>query len=384
MPIAFSTSLRALAADRGRGLELGVGLAVLLLLVWGWWLASAELVLVEVSVRASVESVSAAVPVTTLVEGRVGEARLELGRRVVAGEGLVRLDSERLRLERASHAAELAGLRAQLAASEREHAAIAAAIAIYERGGRARASEAQASAREAEVEAVLAASQAARSESLARAGFEPAEAEERSRAQLLGRQASAAARRRQVARTAAEVQERIAMLCIELARLERGQAELRGEIERREAALAAFDRRLAEHDVRAPIAGVLGHVQPLQPGAVLAANSTVAHVIPDGELRIVAGFRPSAIGRLAPGQPARLRLDGFPWTEYGSLRGAVVSVASEAVGGVVRVECSVDPASAPAIPLEHGLVGALEVEVERVSPAGLLTRSVGRALGGAR
>jgi hypothetical protein len=64
----------------------------------------------------------------------------------------------------------------------------------------------------------------------------------------------------------------------------------------------------------------------------------------------------------------RLRLDGFPWTEYGELRGTVVSVASEAVGGSLRVECSLDPTSAPAIPLAHGLVGTLELEVDRLSP----------------
>jgi len=381
MPIAFSTSLRTLAAERGRGLSLALALALALLVAWGSWLVRAELVLVEVSARAGVESVAAAVPVTTLVAGRVDAVHLGLGRRVAAGELLVTLDSERLRLDRGALLAELAGLRAQLDASEREHAAIAAAIAVHERGGRARASEAQASAREAEVEAVLAASLATRTHSLAREGVESAEAEERSQALLLGRKASASTRRRQVARTEAEVDERIALLGVDLARLARQQAELRGEIERREATLAAFDRRLAEHRVRAPIAGVLGHAPPLQPGAVLTENTTVAHVVPGGELRIVADFRPAAIGRIVPGKPARMRLDGFPWAEYGSLRGTVVSVASEAVGGVVRVECSLDRASAPAIPLEHGLVGALEVEVERVSPAALLTRSVGQALG---
>jgi membrane fusion protein (multidrug efflux system) len=124
---------------------------------------------------------------------------------------------------------------------------------------------------------------------------------------------------------------------------------------------------------------VLGHAPPLHPGAVLAGNSTVAMIVPDGALRIVAGFRPAAIGRITPGQPVRLRLDGFPWTQYGELRGAVVSVAGEAVGGSLRVECSLDPTSAPGIPLEHGLVGTLELELDRLSPAALLTRGSGRA-----
>lgn len=379
MPVPFSSSLRALAAERGRGLELALVLALVLLLAWGWWMASAEVVLVEVSVRASVESVAASVPVTTLVEGRVGEVQLGLGRRVAAGEVLVTLETGRLQLEREGQVAEIAGLRAQLAASEREHAAIAAAVATHERGGRARSAEVQASAREAEVEAVLAASLAARDSSLAQEGIESAEAVERSRGQLLGREAGAATRRLQVSRTAAELRERLAMFQVELARLERHQSQLRGEIERREAELVGFDRSIAEHQIRAPIAGVLGHAPPLHPGAVLAGNSTVAMIVPDDALRIVAGFRPAAIGRITPGQSVRLRLDGFPWTEYGELRGTVVSVASEVVGGSLRVECSLDPTSAPAIPLAHGLVGVLELEVDRLSPAALLTRSAGRA-----
>lgn len=375
MPAAFSTSLRTLAAERGRGLELAVALAVALLSAGTWWMCTAEVVLVELSARASVESVAAAVPVTTLVGGRVEQARLGLGRRVEAGEVLVTLETAPLRLEREGQVVELAALRAQLAASEREHAAIAAAIDIYRRGGQARTSEAQASAREAEALAVLAASQAARDRELAREGVASLEAEEQSAGHQQARQAGAASRRLQVARTAAEVRERLAAFTIELARLDRQRTQLRGEIDRREAALAAFDRRIAEHEVRAPIAGTLGHAPPLHPGAVLAENATVAQIVPDGALRIVAGFRPAALGRLRPGQPVRMRLAGFPWTEYGVLRGQVERVASEAPGGSLRVECSLDPTSAPAIPREHGLVGTLEVEIDRRTPASLLTRA---------
>jgi membrane fusion protein (multidrug efflux system) len=40
----------------------------------------------------------------------------------------------------------------------------------------------------------------------------------------------------------------------------------------------------------------------------------------------------------------------------------------------------VHPESAPLIPLQHGLPGKLEVEVERISPAALVLRSVGKLL----
>lgn len=380
MPIAFSSSLRALAAERGRGLPIAIFLTLALLSAWTAWLFAAEVTLVEVSERARLEALAAAVPVTTLVEGRVARANLGLGRHVDAGELLVELESDRLRLERAALLAHITGLGDQEAAIALEHQAIATAVAAYQRGGRTRTSEAQASAREAAIEADLAASLAARSEELARLGVESSEAEELSRARRRGSEAGAAARRLQVARTAAEVRERVAVLEIELARLERQQVELRGEIARQEAALAVLDRRIDEHRITAPIAGTLGDAPPLHAGAVLAEGATVAQVVPGGELRLVGAFRPAAIGRIRPGQPARIRLDGFPWTEYGSLRGQVVGVGNEAIDGWVRVECSVDPASAPQVPLEHGLTGALEIEVERLTPAALLIRTAGRAL----
>jgi membrane fusion protein (multidrug efflux system) len=55
-------------------------------------------------------------------------------------------------------------------------------------------------------------------------------------------------------------------------------------------------------------------------------------------------------------------------------------VAEEARNGKIRVELSVE--SVPALPggAQHGLPGSLEVEVERIAPASLVLRSIGRAV----
>jgi multidrug efflux pump subunit AcrA (membrane-fusion protein) len=104
-------------------------------------------------------------------------------------------------------------------------------------------------------------------------------------------------------------------------------------------------------------------------------------VVPAGKLRIVANFDPpDAVGRIQPGQSARLRLEAFPWTQFGSVPAIVANVASEIRDGRIRVELAVNPTSAPRIPLQHGLPGTVEVEVERTSPASLVLRMVGRAL----
>jgi hypothetical protein len=75
-----------------------------------------------------------------------------------------------------------------------------------------------------------------------------------------------------------------------------------------------------------------------------------------------------------------VRLDGFPWTEFGGLAAEVRQVAEELRDGRVWVELDllpVPPEKRAAIPLQHGLPGLVSVETERVSPATLLLRTLG-------
>ncbi len=106
--------------------------------------------------------------------------------------------------------------------------------------------------------------------------------------------------------------------------------------------------------------------------------SEAAHLI--REDRIVADFLPAALGRIRPGQSARLRLDGFPWTQYGTIPATVIRVISQDDNEWLQVELTIRPNLAPAIPFQRGLVGTVEVEVERVSPATLVLRAAGQRL----
>ena len=95
----------------------------------------------------------------------------------------------------------------------------------------------------------------------------------------------------------------------------------------------------------------------------------------------MAEFVPSeALGHIRSGQRAWIRLKGFPWTEYGTLRASVVSVASEIRNGSIRVEFTVQANPTSAVPIQHGLPGMVEVETERVTPAALVLRAVGKVL----
>ena len=52
--------------------------------------------------------------------------------------------------------------------------------------------------------------------------------------------------------------------------------------------------------------------------------------------------------------------------------------------GRIRVELAVNRHSASRIPMQHGLPGTVQVQVERISPASLVLRVVGRGFGGSR
>ena len=112
----------------------------------------------------------------------------------------------------------------------------------------------------------------------------------------------------------------------------------------------------------------------------MATGTQVAVVIPAGDLRIEAHFpAATAAGRLKPGQPARLRLDGFAWTAFGTAQAEVTRVGTEPREGRLPVELALSWLP-PGVPAEHGLTGLVEVEIERVRPVVLLLRAAGARL----
>lgn len=75
-----------------------------------------------------------------------------------------------------------------------------------------------------------------------------------------------------------------------------------------------------------------------------------------------------------------MRLEGFPWTQYGTIAAKVSRVASEIRDGQVRIEFNVEPPAGAQRWLQHGLPGSVEVSVEQVSPAVLVLRAAGQML----
>src|SRR5439155_16156958 len=125
----------------------------------------------------------------------------------------------------------------------------------------------------------------------------------------------------------------------------------------------------------------LAEAASLKVGGVVQSGDRICTIVPDGALKVVALFRPSvALGRIRNGQSARIRLEGFPWTQYGSVHATVTNVSGELRDGQVRVELALSKSSDSAIPFQHGLPAEVQVEIEQISPAVLVLRSAGQQL----
>jgi membrane fusion protein (multidrug efflux system) len=156
---------------------------------------------------------------------------------------------------------------------------------------------------------------------------------------------------------------------------------LENDIATSEATISRLKVEIEKHLVRAPIAGRVGDAVPLPPGAYVAEGQQLATIVPAGELIIVAEFSPAqTLGRVRPGQSARLRLDAFPWTQYGTVPARVSRVATEVRDNMVRVEFALDGDAAKSGLVQHGLLGTVEVGVEQTSPASLVLRAAGLLL----
>jgi membrane fusion protein (multidrug efflux system) len=300
-----------------------------------------------------------------------------LGSRVREGDVLVEIeaDAERLALQEATArrdalAPDIAAVRAEIAAEQRalEDERRAAVIARDEQ---------RAVLREAEAARGLAEEDARRFAQLRARGVIPEADESRVRAEAARRRATADAAAAALARVEHDERTRESDRLVRIQRLRSTQTRLEGEASTAAATIKRLEYEIERRTFRAPVDGRIAEAKELRVGAFVDEGDRLAAIIPDGPLRVVAQFPPAAaIGRVREGQPGRVRLLGFPWTEYGSLQARVSRVANEIRDGLVRVELAVDRMP-PSLPLSHALPGNVEVEVERVRPASLVFRTLG-------
>jgi membrane fusion protein (multidrug efflux system) len=381
LPTAFSRSSRALEAEGFRFTAGALLLVLVLLGGWGAWFFLARVSLYAVSDSARLEVDREAHAVEAAVGGRVAARSMRLGQEVTKGDVLLELDAEPTHLLIEERGAERAGLLSQRQALERQLTAQRGALGQARQGAGSALAEARSRYEEAEAAARFAEEQATRTTKMHEQGLVSDAERKRVLAESEQRRAAAAALKQALARQEADRGVAQSGTLASVAELERQKAELDARIAGLDALRARLSYELGLHQVKAPVSGHLGDVVSLQVGSEVQKGQRLGTIIPSGEVRIVAEYAPSeAAGRVRAGQPARLRLRGFPWIQFGMVEATVTGVAEEARNGTLRVELAVQ--RAPDLPggLQHGLPGSLEIEVERIAPALLVLRAAGRAV----
>ncbi len=334
---------------------LGLGIALLAIAVAGLVLVRIDRVVVA---RGRLRGGS--VPVTAPREGLVAEVLVDDGEVVATGAPLLRLDDDRLAALVRELEARIDGLRSR----ETE---------LRERISRQRR-ELFPAEREEAVQA------------LRRAEVELREVEVRAEAtERLGREGLASGldvERARLARERARVALEEARKALEL--LPRRQRAREDELRSRlvalvaeraeaEARLAGARRDLARSIVTAPAAGeVACPACDELPGRRVEAGEELLRLV-SREVRVFeAALADRARSRIRPGQPVKIRLDGYPWMLHGVLRGRVERVAPVRAGNGYPVRIELDPATAPGT-LYEGMTGEARIVVgERVSLGRLL------------
>ncbi|MGA2257384.1 MAG: HlyD family efflux transporter periplasmic adaptor subunit [Thermoguttaceae bacterium] len=379
MPSTFSRTLRFLDSDR-RSRRLGGLLVFVLLAGWIAWLVLARVTVYEVSTSSRLEVKASAHTVSTVVAGKIAETHLHLGSKVATGDVLVVLDSEAERRAIEQKHENCTAFRARHEALDHEIRAEKQGLRAKTEARGAAIKEAEALIPAAEAKADAAKKVLARAAQLITVHAISDEEKEKVSTEAQDTQAKLAAMKLSVPRMEHERTAEESAGNAHLAELELKAAELDGEAAVEEAAIRRLQHEIELHNIRAPVAGRIEEVVELHVGAVVRAGDKLGTIVPSGEPRAVALFPAAAIGRIRPGQTARLRLEGFPWTQYGLLRGMVSEVGSEADGGLVRVELAIDDDRDSPIPVQHGLPGSVEIAVEKVSPAVLVLRAAGHFL----
>ena len=381
MAAQFSQTTRSLASDTSRYAIAVWMVAGLFVTSWMIWFLLGSVTVYEVSQRARLEVRQTSHPVSAQVPSKVVSTSLAIGSKVRAGDILVALDdsSERLRLKEEQTRLDtiprrIASLQREIESREREKASdLRSAMAASE--------AAKSRSREADAAVEFAREYEQRVNQLNASGLTPSIDVNRALADSKKLSASRDSLSSDRVRVEMDAQTHVNQHDALIEGLRHAITSLEGDRATSQATIARLMVDVEKHLVRAPIAGRLGAVVPIQPGAYVTEGQQLATIVPSGDLIVVADFSPSlTLGRVHESQRGRLCLDGFPWAQYGSLPATVSQVASEIRDGVVRVEFVLDATRVSDARLQHGLPGSMEVSVEQTSPALIVLRAAGLLL----
>jgi HlyD family secretion protein len=88
---------------------------------------------------------------------------------------------------------------------------------------------------------------------------------------------------------------------------------------------------LKNQDLRAPVDGIVFELGPKLPGVVSQPGQTLLQVVPNESLVAQVKVANSDIANIRVGMPVDVRVDAYPFTEFGSVKATVSKIGREAI-----------------------------------------------------
>lgn len=126
----------------------------------------------------------------------------------------------------------------------------------------------------------------------------------------------------------ADNQKQIAKIDVELSRVrlenQKRLAEIDGQVSKVKLALQY-------QQLRSPVNGVVFNLKPHSPGFVANSNEPILTIVPNGNLVASVFLTNKEIGFVEEGMETDVKIQSFPEREFGSIKGKLVSIGSDAL-----------------------------------------------------
>ena len=139
-----------------------------------------------------------------------------------------------------------------------------------------------------------------------------------------GAQAELWAQQSQVQKIELEALQKMEQLDVEL-------TQLQGKISETQNLLVSAQAKLQHKYLRAPVNGTVLSLDVQNTGQVLNPGHTVAEIAPQGAELVVSATIPNReAGFVEPGMPVQVKLDAYPYQDYGVIPGRVIDISADA------------------------------------------------------
>ena len=110
---------------------------------------------------------------------------------------------------------------------------------------------------------------------------------------------------------------------------EKTVTELKYEIKQLQANIKEIEFNEDTTNLKSPVSGRVFNLKSISTGYAATLGETLLNIVPDGEVEAKIYISNRDIGFVKPNMEAEIRVDAFPFTQYGSIKGKVLSIGDE-------------------------------------------------------